>query len=279
MDRRSLIKAGLGLSALTLAPSHVLAKASRKATTAKPRTFVLVHGAFHGGWCWQDVADTLRQDGHRVFTPTLTGLGASSHLLSPNIGLETHIQDIVGLLDWQELNDVILVSHSYGGLVATGAADRRRDKIAKLIYVDAYVPIDGGSFIDARLDRTPEQMALDKSLAMDAKNGRIEPFPPEIFGVPTDHPEYARVAKLVTAHPAKTWLDTIDLPNGGADGFPKTFIQCTDPKLGGGLFEPYETLARNEKDWTYREIATGHDAMITAPGRLSTLILESIAQL
>jgi len=279
MDRRSVLKAGLGFGLLSLASTKTLAKASRLAGDSSSRTFVLVHGAFHGGWCWRDVADNLRQAGHRVLTPTLTGLGDRAHLLSPETGLETHINDIVGLLDWEELDDVILVSHSYGGLVATGAADRRRDKIAKLIYVDAYVPIDGGSFIDARLDRTPEQMALDKDLATNAKNGRIEPFPPEIFGVPADHPEYERVKRLVTAQPAKTWLDTIKLSNGGADGFPITFIQCTDPKLGGGLFEPYAALAQSEDNWTYREIATGHDAMITAPDELSGLFLESIAQL
>jgi len=277
MDRRSLLKAGLSMGLLGLAPGQVWAKASRMAGGASSRTFVLVHGAFHGGWCWRDVADNLRQAGNRVFTPTLTGLGDRAHLFSEEIGLETHIQDIVGLLDWEELSDVILVSHSYGGLVATGAADRRRGKIAKLIYVDAYVPIDGGSFIDARLDRTPEQMALDKDLATNAKNGRIDPFPPEIFGVPADHPEYDRVAKLVTAQPAKTWLDTIELTNGGADGFPKTFIQCIDPKLGGGLFEPYAALAQSREDWTYREIATGHDAMITAADELSALLLESVA--
>ena len=276
MDRRSLIKAGFGLGVLSLTSSNGLANASRQAARTPPRTFVLVHGAFHGGWCWRDVANTLRQAGHRVFTPTLTGLGARAHLMSPDIGLETHIQDIVGLLDWEDLTDVILVSHSYGGLVATGAADRRRDKIAQLIYLDAYVPLDGGSFIDARLDRTAEQKALDQGLAMNAKNGRIEPFPPEVFGVPADHPDYDRVKSKVTAHPAKTWLDTIALPNGGADGFAKTFIQCTDPKLGGGLFEPYAALAQSQQDWTYREIATGHDAMITAPDTLTGLLVESI---
>ena len=277
MNRRSVLKGSLGAAFLSLTSATSFAKAPLLPAEGEARTFVLIHGAFHGGWCWRDVAHTLRREGHRVFTPTLTGLGERAHLFSTAIGLDTHIQDIDAVLKWEELNDVILVSHSYGGLVATGAADRRGDQIDQLIYVDAYVPIDGGSFIDARLDRTPEQMALDKNLATTAKNGLINPFPPEVFGIPPDHPDYDRVKKNVTAHPAKTWLDTIRLPNGGADGFPITFIQCTDPKLGGGLFEPYAQLARTRDDWTYREIATGHDAMITAPEALSALLLESVA--
>ena len=101
------------------------------------KTFVLVHGAFHGGWCWRPVADILRAAGHTVFTPTLTGLGERLHLLTPEVNLSTHIQDVVSVLEWENLRDVVLVGHSYGGAVVTGVADRVADRIGSIVYLDA----------------------------------------------------------------------------------------------------------------------------------------------
>ncbi|MGZ0244868.1 MAG: alpha/beta fold hydrolase, partial [Alphaproteobacteria bacterium] len=108
-------------------------------------SFVLVHGAWHGGWCWRDVRRVLEEHGHTVFTPTLTGLGERSHLLSPDIDLETHIADVINLLVWEELNDVILVGHSYGGMVITGVADQAKDRLRHIVYLDAFLPADGES--------------------------------------------------------------------------------------------------------------------------------------
>ena len=107
--------------------------------------FVIVHGAWHGGWCWRDVRTILRDNGHEVFTPTLTGLGERSHLMSPEIDMNTHIQDIVNVIAWEEMSDVILVSHSYGGNVITGVADRAKDRLRHVVYLDAFVPKDGES--------------------------------------------------------------------------------------------------------------------------------------
>ena len=103
-------------------------------------TFVLVHGAWHGGWCWREVAGRLQSAGHRVFAPTLTGLADRSHLLTRETGLETHILDIVNLLEWEELDDAVLCGHSYGGMVVTGAADRAAGRLRALVYLDAFVP-------------------------------------------------------------------------------------------------------------------------------------------
>ncbi len=115
-------------------------------------TYVLVHGAWHGSWCWKRVRKALQQQGHEVFTPTLTGLGERSHLLSQQINLETHITDVVNLIKWEELSDVILCGHSYGGAVISGAADRITDKISALVYLDAFV-LDNGQTLNENRSR------------------------------------------------------------------------------------------------------------------------------
>src|SRR4051812_30047626 len=116
--------------------------------TQKATTFVLVHGAWHGGWCYDEVAKRLRSEGYDVYTPTLTGLGERSHLLSPEINLDTHIQDVLNVIRWQDLETIVLCGHSYGGMVVTGVADVVPDRIASLVYLDAYVPRSGESVWD-----------------------------------------------------------------------------------------------------------------------------------
>ena len=111
-------------------------------------TFVLVHGAWHGGWCWRFVRDLLEKSGHRVHAPSLTGLGERKHLARPDIDLDTHIADIVSLLEMEDLSDVVLVGHSYGGMVITGVADRAPERIGRLVYLDAFVPEDGKCTLD-----------------------------------------------------------------------------------------------------------------------------------
>src|SRR5688572_32753445 len=107
------------------------------------RTFVLIHGGWHGGWCWRRVSDLLRRSGHAVFTPTLTGLGERSHLLTDRVGLETHIRDVVNVLEWEDLTDVVLVGHSYGGCVISGAAEHCEKRVSSLVFLDAFVPENG----------------------------------------------------------------------------------------------------------------------------------------
>ena len=119
-------------------------------------TFVLVHGAWHGGWCYKRVAQILRKAGHEVYTPTLTGLGERSHLMSPTVNLDTHVQDIGNVIRWEELSDLVLCGHSYGGMVITGVADKVPDKIKALVYLDAFVPSNGEAIADG-LD--PEMLA------------------------------------------------------------------------------------------------------------------------
>ena len=123
-------------------------------------TFVLVHGAWHGSWCWKRVRKALQDQGHQVFTPTLTGIAERSHLLSPTVNLDTHIDDVVNLIRWEELSDVVLCGHSYGGAVISGVADRIPDRIRSLVYLDAFLLEDGESLHDL-LSEGQRQQQLD----------------------------------------------------------------------------------------------------------------------
>src|ERR1700683_2177449 len=138
ISRRRLIPMGLGL----VAASQIVAFPEAQAET-KPRTFVLVHGAWHGGWCWRRVADRLSAKGHYVVAPTLSGVGERSHLPPDVINLTTQINDVVGEIKWKDLDNIVLVGHSYGGMVITGVAEQMRDRIAAMVYLDAFQPADG----------------------------------------------------------------------------------------------------------------------------------------
>src|SRR6476619_3074890 len=152
----------------------------------RPATFVLVHGAWHGGWCWKKLTPLLREAGYDVFAPTLTGLGERSHLLTRDVGLDTHITDIGQVLEYEDLTNVVLVGHSYGGMVITGVADRAGDRIAQLVYLDAAHPINGEGLADV----APEMMQLARSVG-EVVNGVevvLQPFPESgrFYGVDDD---------------------------------------------------------------------------------------------
>jgi pimeloyl-ACP methyl ester carboxylesterase len=269
--RRSVIGGLAGLAAA--------ASAGIPADFSVPRNFVLVHGAWHGGWCWRYVRDRLTAAGHRVFTPTLTGLGERAHLLSRDIGLQTHIEDVVQLIQCEELENLVLCGHSYGGMVITGVADRLRGQIAHIVYLDAVVPRDGQSMLTEGPPRdAAAQAAAEAQLAgLVDQNGYMAVFPPEGLGVlPSDSDNYAWVQRRLTPHPFRTWQDSISLPNGGSEGLSRTYILCTDPMLPGTSFAWHASRARQQPDWRYAEIATGHDAMVTAPDETTTVLLSAL---
>src|SRR5215470_11243835 len=143
ISRRDVV-AGATLGAAVTA----LGEAPAAAQAGAQKTFVLVHGAWHGGWCWRRVADLLQEKGHKVFTPTLTGLGERSHLLSTNVNLDTHIADIVNLIKWEDLRDISLVAHSYGGWPGSGAIEHTHDRISSIVWLDAFKPEDGQRSFD-----------------------------------------------------------------------------------------------------------------------------------
>ncbi|MEO9633310.1 MAG: alpha/beta fold hydrolase [Parasphingorhabdus sp.] len=238
------------------------------------RTYILVHGAWHGGWCWRDICKPLENMGHRVFTPTLTGLADRKHLLSAQVGLSTHIADITNLIDQHDLKEITLVGHSYGGMVITGVADALKERLRHIVYLDAALPKDGQSMITQGPERSPDILAnTEQGLrALVADGIAMSSLLPEMLGIPEDHPSYDWVSQNMSPHPLKSWLDPIDLPNGGSNGLSRTYIHCTDPVLQNASFAWHAEQVQANEQWQYHALETGHEAMITAPAELLSIL-------
>ena len=231
---------------------------------------VLVHGAWHGGWGWKRLTPLLRRAGHEVFTPTLTGLGERAHLAGPAVDLETHIQDIVGVLETEELEDVLLLGHSYGGMVVTGAADRVPQRIARLVYLDAFVPENGRSLMDYVV---PERGARFREEG--ERTGSVTPPPPSLWGI-TRPGDAAWLTRHESRHPFASMRQPVRLQNEAALArIPKAFVYCSSPATGS--FDQFAARYRNDPAWRFFELATGHDAMILAPEALARILLELAA--
>jgi len=231
--------------------------------------FVLVHGGGHGGWCYRFVAKLLRAKGHEVHTPTLTGLGERSHLLSPAVDLNLHITDVVNLLKFEDLRDVILVGHSYGGMVITGIADRAADRIGHLVYLDAATPVNGQSLVDVA---GPIMAAARKGAwLIDGMEVLLHPNgdPTDFFGV-TDAAQIAWMKPKLTPHPWKCYEQRLNLTNEIALWkIPQTHIVCTGTVPGRDVAAL--TKRAQGRFWT---IDTGHDLMITEPEKVAEMLLR-----
>jgi pimeloyl-ACP methyl ester carboxylesterase len=234
-------------------------------------TYVLVHGGWHGSWCWRKVTPLLRDAGHEVFTPTLTGLGERAHLAGPEVGLATHVQDVANVLEYEDLVDVLLVGHSYGGMVITGVADRAPERVARLVYLDAFVPEDGRSLLDLLL---PERRDMFLEQARTAGEGWRVPAPqPEIWGV-TEEADLAWVRPRIGPQPLATFTEPLRLTSPSTP--PRIYIACT-PSPTAASFRPFAERARADPAWRYHELPTGHDAMVTMPDALARLLLDAAA--
>jgi pimeloyl-ACP methyl ester carboxylesterase len=237
-------------------------------------TFVLVHGAWHGGWCWQKVIPFLEAAGHAVYAPTLTGLGERASELSPDVGLDTHIGDIVGLLEEQDLHGVILVGHSYGGMVITGVVDQVPERIAHLVYLDTFVPRDGESMVDI----SPLVIfLLRKQVQAQGDGWRVASQ--GTYGVTTE-PDRSWVLSQVTPQPLRTLEQPLHLKDPAiVSAKARTHIDCTS---GGFVFSLLRRIVGRralpppEAGWRLRQLPTGHDAMITMPRELADLLLEVV---
>ncbi len=235
---------------------------------AAPRNYVLVHGAWHGGWCWRRIADRLTIAGNRVFTPTLTGLGERRHLMSADLTLETFATDVANVLEMEDLEDVILAGHSFGGRAISIVADRDPSRLRRLVYVDAGLPEDGKSAFD---QMAPEVRAARLEAARVFSGGLSMPPPTAAaFGV-LDAAETAWVERHLTPHPTATFALPIKLTHPLGNGVPATYIRCTDPGYANTL--KGAQYAQSRPDWQYLEIRTGHDAMISAPAELAAMLL------
>lgn len=230
-------------------------------------TFVLLHGAYHGGWCWRDLRPLLTAAGHRVHTPTLTGLGERRHLASRAVDLETHVADLAGLYDWEDLQETVLVGHSYGGMVAGGFADRNPERIRALVYLDAIVPEDGLAVVDYQ--DPARRQAFERAVA--AHDGWRLPAPPVAFYGITEPAAAAWAQARCVPQPWATFTTPLAL-SGGADAIArKAYIRCTDTPLA--YMERFVAEAEARPDWALERLDTGHDAMITAPAALARLLL------
>ena len=229
--------------------------------------FVLVHGAWHGGWCWRDVAAVLRTAGHQVFTPTMTGLGERAHLLNAQVGLSTFIDDIAAVILSEELDNVVLVGHSFGGHVINGVADRMPQLLRQLIYLDGLVVQHGQS----ALSIMPPAVQAERTRTMDAEGLRMTIPSPDQFGL-SDPAQLAWVMRQLTPLPLKGYTEPLQLQHPLGNGLPKTYIAVTDP-----WYPPLAELrqwVRSQPDWDWRELAACHNAMVSAPLALASLLME-----
>jgi pimeloyl-ACP methyl ester carboxylesterase len=232
------------------------------------RNYLLLHGAWHGGWCWRHVADRLRAQRHSVHAPTLTGLGERAHLLTPEVGLETFATDVIAVIEAEELEDVILVGHSFAGVVISLVADHVPERLRHLVYLDAVVLEPGQSPLDA----VPPALAAERRrIAQETSGGLTLPAPaPTLFGV-SEPDQVAWLQRRLTPHPFKAYTDPMTLTSPLGNGLPRTYIAATAPEYAP--LASTRARVRSQAGWHWAEIATGHDAMVSAPDILADMLL------
>lgn len=224
-----------------------------------PTTFVLVHGAWHGGWCWTKLTPMLRAAGHQVFTPTLTGLGERAHLLTPEIDLATHINDIVSVLEYEDLHDVVLVGHSYGGMVIAGVAQAIGSRVAQLVFLDGFLPESGKTVADY----APMLPTRDDGW-------RVPPMgTSRVFGV-TEESDIAWADPRLGDQPYMTLTQPVQLSARMYESFATTYIHLTELPW----FVEAAERAKRQGFRSYTLLMGGHDAMITQPQAVSEILLE-----
>jgi pimeloyl-ACP methyl ester carboxylesterase len=234
------------------------------------KTFILIHGAWHGGWAWVRVADRLRARGHRVFTPTLTGLGERAHLLHPGINLSLHIADVLGLIKYERLTEFVLVGHSYGGCVISGVAEAvpqiLPNAIRSLVFLDAFVPDNGDATVDL------VQPAVQEIIQAAVERGETTVPVRDAAAFRVNESDRAWVDSLAGPQPIGTFTEKIRL-TGARERVPKkTYIRASGyPNVS---FEKAYARAKANASWRTYEVPCGHDVMIDAPDRLTDILLE-----
>lgn len=252
----------------TLAASALAACSTPGPTREAP--LVLVHGAWHGAWCWDRVVPLLQAHQHAAYTPTLAGLGERASELSAHIDLDAHIADIVQFIEMRDLRNVVLVGHSYAGLVISGVADRiGPTRLRRLVYLDALV-LDNGQSLASFLGPAWARFA---DAARERGGGIAVPaLPPAAFGV-LDPQDQAWVAPRLTAQPVRTLDRPLALAHALGNGVPKVYIDCNSPAMPA--VAPFKAKVRAQAGWAaYESLATGHDAMVTEPAALAQLLLK-----
>lgn len=232
-------------------------------------TFVIVHGAWSGGHAWRWVRPLLRAAGHEVFTPTLTGLGERAHLGTPGTDLDTHVADVAAVLHYEDLSGVVLVGHSYGGIVITGVADRAGERVGHLVYLDADVPLDGESEMDFVSDE--ERAAYEEAARTRGDGWQVpppfpDPLPP---GLP---PEVVWGVARMSPMPLRAMTEPLR-PSTPSPDLLRTYVYCTEGKDGEPPLRNLDRI-RSDPSWQFVELAADHVAHVTAPEKLAATLLD-----
>lgn len=232
--------------------------------------YVLVHGAWHGGWCWKRTAARLRAQGHDVYAPSLTGAGDRKHLLSPTVGMDTYVQDVVNLIEYEELADVVLAGHSAAGAVVAKAAESVHSRLKRLVYVDAVILPSGKTMFDVFPAQWTEGMR--NSARTQGEGWYLPPEQPMIFsffGSDCSDEDKRWLWRKVTPQPIKPYEDKVDLGRFYQLKLPQTYVRCTKSQAG---------IPRSVADkfgLHYVEIDAGHDPMVSQPERFSEILLQA----
>ena len=233
-------------------------------------TFLVCHGAWSAGWAWKKMHPLMTAAGHRLVTPSYTGLGERAHLANPSIDLETHIEDILNVIHYEDLRDIVLVGHSYGGMVATGVAGRARDRVTQLIYIDAFVPDDGESLLDLLNGSERQRM---RELAKAGDGWRVPPNPTPPDTPPAD-------LEWLTARRVDMPLQCFEMKlklHGGNLTLPRNYIYATRASPVDA-FGPFAKRARSEAGWRYHEIDASHSPNVTAPEALMSVLQKIVVE-
>jgi pimeloyl-ACP methyl ester carboxylesterase len=290
LDRRAVLGGAAGAAAAGLvtrmgAPTLAAAQDATPAAEGGRATFVLVSGSFAGGWAWDKVVPLLREAGHDVHATTLTGLGDRVHLADPRIDLDTHVTDVVNVLNYADLRDVTLVAHSSGGMVSTGVAERVPERLARLVYLDAWVPADGQSDYDVAVaseEARAQGIVAEMNAGWAAGTPGFRPIDADVEGFMTgmiEDPADAEwyVSKLAP-HPLAAWTQPIQLGNPAAAALPRVFIFSTEEK-GTAEEDPTVRIAervRSDPDWTYLELSANHMALVNDPQATAEVLLSLV---
>ena len=268
--RQTLAGAGAALVA------SAAGSGAKARTVEESKTFILVHGTWLGGWSWQYVRRILERAGHDVYAPSLTGCGDRAHLIGPDVGLDTHIQDIVGIIDLEGLDNVILVGHSFAGMVITGVADARRDRIRRIVFFDALVPAEGRM---SGVSRTPEGEISEyfvkrmEKFVDGYKMDYFDSYPLKMLVPDSETEIQALLKEKITLHPMRAWSDVLELRNGGWEGLPRTYIHCVGQEYSMSS-EAMVGPAR-APGWQFIELDIPRGGMFTHP----ELVAETFANL
>jgi pimeloyl-ACP methyl ester carboxylesterase len=230
------------------------------------KTFVLVHGAWHGGWCWRRVADILEKQEHKVFTPTLTGLGERSHLMRAGINVSTHVTDVVNVLKWEKLSGVVLCGHSYGGMVISGVAEQAADQISSIVFLDAFIPDTGDSM------QALTSGAVRDQLKASVERGDLGVAPRSAAAFMVNEKDQAWVDAMCVPQPIGTMTETLSFTGAREKIGKKSYIRAGSYPNPG--FDKALARVQADKSWQVYSVPCGHDVMVDMPERLAEILVQ-----